>query len=144
MSTQTQTQTDLMKRTLRRMLDEVLNLSNLDALVDFYDADMLWHGPGGKEIVGLEELKEMIGGYLAAFPDLRMSVTRQVAEGDLLCTHWLMLGTNDGALGEIPATGKSIEMEGIAISRFEGSKIVEEWEHFDELGMLQQIGVVES
>jgi predicted ester cyclase len=44
----------------------------------------------------------------------------------------------------IPPTGKQVKVSGITIDRLEGGKIVEEWGSFDQLGMLQQIGVIPS
>ena len=41
-----------------------------------------------------------------------------------------------------PPTGKQATFTGIFISRMAGGQIAEEWEHFDQLGMLQQLGVV--
>ena len=51
-------------------------------------------------------------------------------------------GTHQGALMGIDPTEKQIELKGITIHRFEGDKIVEEWERYDNLGMMQQLGVV--
>ena len=79
---------------------------------------------------------------LTAFPDLHFTVEQQVAEGNLICTRWRATGTHHGPLEDIEPTGKGIDITGQIISRFEGTKIAEEWEVFDELRMLQQIGVV--
>ena len=84
----------------------------------------------------------MIQGYLTAFPDLRMTVEQQIVEGNLIVNRWRATGTHDGPLEDIEPTGKSINMTGTLVSRFEGTKIAEEWENFDELGMLQQIGAI--
>ena len=84
----------------------------------------------------------MIQGYLTAFPDLQMTVERQVVEGDLITNHWTATGTHDGPLEDIEPTGKTINISGLVIARFQGAKIAEEWEVFDELRMLQQIGAV--
>jgi len=42
----------------------------------------------------------------------------------------------------IAATEEQIELKGIIIHRIEGDKIAEEWERYDNLGMMQQLGVV--
>jgi hypothetical protein len=46
--------------------------------------------------------------------------------------------------GEIPASGKKVDIRGLLIARFARGKVVEEVELFDELRMLRQIGVIES
>ena len=72
---------------------------------------------------GLVELREMIQGYLTAFPDLEMTVERQVVEGDLITNRWTVTGTHDGPLEDMEPTGKTINISGLIISRFEGGKI---------------------
>ena len=51
-------------------------------------------------------------------------------------------GTHQGELMGIAPTEKQIELKGITIHRFEGDKIAEEWERYDNLGLMQQLGVV--
>ena len=79
----------------------------------------------------------MIEGYLTAFPDLHMSVEQRVVEGNLISTRWNVTGTHDGPLGDIEPTGKKIGIAGQLTMRFEGTKIAEEREVFDEVAMLK-------
>jgi len=143
MATERQTQTDRMKRVIRNMVERAINAGHLDAVDEAYSPDVRWHGPGGREIRGRDGLKEMISGYRHAFPDLRMTIERQVAEGDALASEWRCTGTHRGPLDEIEPTGREVDVRGHVMSRFEGGRIVEEFEVFDELEMLRQIGVVE-
>ena len=106
-----------------------------------FTEDFTWH-LGAHDLTGLDQVREMIQGYLTAFPDLRMTVEQQIVEGNLIVNRWRATGTHDGPLEDIEPTGKSINMTGTLVSRFEGTKIAEEWENFDELGMLQQIGAI--
>jgi predicted ester cyclase len=57
-------------------------------------------------------------------------------------TCWRAIGTHTGELLGIPPTGKPVDVTGIWIDRVQGGKIVEEWGVSDQLGMLQQVGVV--
>ena len=142
MSTQEQTQAEAMRRTIDRVVDEMLNNKNLDAISECYTEGFIWHGPGGRKHPGHAATREMVGGYLTAFPDLRFTLQQLLIDGDKTAGYFRATGVHDGPLGDIPATGKSIDITGLVISRFEGTKIAEEWEVFDELAMLQQIGVV--
>ena len=128
--------------THHRAFNEVVNGRNLDLLSQLCTDGYVYHGPGGVDLRGVDELREMIGGYLAAFPDLHMAVEQVVVEGDLISTRWRVTGTHDGPLDNIEPTGKKIDISGQVIMRFEGSKIAEEWESFDEMAMLQQIGAM--
>ena len=144
MSTQPTTEAEGMRRTTKRFIEDVLNGLNLDLLPQFLTEDFSWHGPGGRNIDGIDGIREMIQGYLTAFPDLQMTIEQQVVEGDLITNRWRVKGTHDGPLEDFESTGKKIDITGLIISRFEGGKIAEEWEVFDELLMLQQIGAVQE
>ena len=126
--------------THHRAFNEVVNGRNLDLLPQLCTQDYVYHGPGGLELKGVDQLREMIEGYLTAFPDLHMTVEHRVAEGNLIATRWSLTGTHDGPLEDIEATGKKINISGQLVMRFEGPKIAEEWEVFDEMAMLKQIG----
>jgi predicted ester cyclase len=79
-----------------------------------------------------------------AFPDARVTVEDQIAEGDKVVDRWTATGTPTGDLMGVPPTGRRIEVSGITISRFAGGKIVEDWYQGDDLGMMQQLGVIPS
>jgi steroid delta-isomerase-like uncharacterized protein len=129
-----------MRLTHYRAFNEVVNGRNLDLLSQLCTEDYAYHGPGGLELRGVDQLREMIAGYFTAFPDLHMSVEQRVVEGNLISTRWNVTGTHDGPLDGIEPTGKKIDIPGQLTMRFEGARIAEEWEVFDEVAMLKQIG----
>ena len=63
-------------------------------------------------------------------------------EGNLIATRWSLTATHDGPLGDIEPTGNKVNISGQLIMRFEGPRVAEEWESFDEVAMLKQIGVM--
>jgi len=125
-----------------RVFNEVLNGRNLELLPQLCTQDYVYHGPGGLELEGIDQLRGMIEGYFTAFPDMHMEVEQRVVEGNLISTRWRVTGTHDGPLDGIEATGEKIDISGQLIMRFEGTKIAEEWEVFDQLAMLKQIGAI--
>ena len=64
------------------------------------------------------------------------------AEGDRVVVRFTAKGTHKGDLMGVAPSGKPIVVTGISIVRIAGGKIVEEWESFDQLGMMQQIGAI--
>lgn len=82
------------------------------------------------------------GMFMSAFPDTKMTVEQQIAEGDKVVTRWKAQGTHKGELMGIPPTGKQVTVTGISIERIVGGMIVESWEEFDQMGMMQQLGVI--
>ena len=91
---------------------------------------------------GPESFKQFVSSYLSAFPDLHYTIEDQIAEGDRVVTRWTAVGTHKGELMGIPPTGQQAVVTGITINRFVGEKVVEGWNNWDGLGMMQQLGVV--
>lgn len=115
-------------------------LKNLDILEEVYAADLVWHEPD-QDVQGLEEARRFFGMYKIAFPDLHATVEDVIAEGDKVVTRWTVRGTHQGETEEFgPPTGRQVEIEGVTIHRIEGGKIVEEWERYDNLSVMQQLG----
>jgi steroid delta-isomerase-like uncharacterized protein len=129
------------KALVRRVFD-IVNQKNLDAADEVIAADYVYTAPGTPEMRGPEGFKQLIGGYVSAFPDLQMTILDLVAEGDKVVTRWSATGTHRGELMGIAPTGKRATVVGMVMSRCVGGKIAEEVEVFDTLGMLQQLGVV--
>ncbi len=63
------------------------------------------------------------------------------AEGDRVAIRWTATATHTGELMGIPATGKSVSMNGIMIDRWVNGKVAEHWEQLDMMGLMQQLGV---
>jgi steroid delta-isomerase-like uncharacterized protein len=118
------------------------NQQNLDAFDEVYSVDAVWHEPD-QDLQGLEEIKQFSGVYWQAFPDLSFTAEDVIAaEGDKVVTRWTARGTHQGEIEELgPLTGRHVELKAITIHRIEDSKIVEEWEQYDNLGFLQQLGL---
>jgi predicted ester cyclase len=114
---------------------------NLDILNEVYTPDAVWHLPD-QDLRSVEEMKQYITRYLTAFPDGNVTVEDEIAEGDKVVNRFTIRGTHQGEVEEFgPPTGRQMEQKGMAISRIEGGKIVEEWQIFDNLGMMQQLGL---
>ena len=116
-------------------------LDNPDVLDEVYASDLVWHEPD-QDVRGSEEAKRFVDTYKTAFPDLHATVEDVIAEGDRVVTRWTMRGTHRGEIEEFgPPTGRQIELKGITIHRIEDGKIVEEWERYDNLSAMQQLGL---
>jgi steroid delta-isomerase-like uncharacterized protein len=117
-------------------------LDNPDILEEIYAADLVWHEPD-QDLRGYEEARQFVSMYKTAFPDLNVTVEDAIAEGDKVVTRYTVHGTHQGEIEEFgPPTGRQLELEGITIHRIENGKIVEEWERYDNLDILQQLGLV--
>lgn len=113
-------------------------------LDEFVAADFVDHNPSPGFTPNLEGLKQAYEHFLAAGPDGYHVIEDMIAEGDKVMTRVSAYGTHTGELFGIAPTGKQVRMTGIAVHRIVNGKIVEHWSELDNLGLMQQLGVVPS
>ncbi len=130
------------KAIVRRLYDEVFNKGNLSAADEILAPNYSLHDPAAPKFAGgRQAYKRFQARYLKAFPDHRITVEDQIAEGNKVVTRWVARGTHRGDLQGIRPTGKRVTVTGITISRISRGKIAEDWQNWDSLGLLQQLGV---
>ena len=91
--------------------------------------------------LSIEGFKHMMSGLLAAFPDLHLTIDDQIGAGDKVATRWSAEGTNSGPFGTVPATGRRVRVNGLILDRVADGKVIERWEQWDQMGMMQQLGL---
>ncbi len=123
---------------VRRLADEAFNGRNWEVFDDLHDPTGLVHRGGAS--VSPAEIKAVHRDRLEAFPDLRWTIERQLEDGEFVTTHATWHGTHLGTYQGIPATGKAVSGEVIAIRRVVDGRIVETWAVADTLRVLEQIG----
>jgi steroid delta-isomerase-like uncharacterized protein len=129
------------KRLVQRWFDAVWNRGREDTVDQLMAPDALVHGLG-EAIRGPAAFKRFHAAYREAFPDVRIDVEDLVAEGDKVAFRWSATATHRGASLGFAATNRNVRFEGMGIIRVQNGKLVEGWNTFDQLGMLQQLGVV--
>ena len=130
------------KAQFRRFIEEVENQRNVDVVDEFFAADYVDHNPPPFGEPGIEGFKQALGMFFSAFPDLHVAVEDLIAEGDKVMSRMTTRGTHQGELMGIAPTGKQIAIAEIHIVRYSGGKVVEHWGMEDNLGMMQQLGVI--
>ena len=120
---------------------EALNQRDLAAFYELITPGIVLHN-ASMTIQGLEAYKQFVSMYFAAFPDLHFTVEDIIAEGDEVVVRTTGMGTHKGDLMGIAPTGKQVTVSAINIIRVVNGKAVEEWLNNDDLGLLQQLGVV--
>jgi steroid delta-isomerase-like uncharacterized protein len=130
-------------KALARRWADIFAQGNLDLVDEIYASDFVGHDPAMPEDMrGVEGAREFYSLYQSAFPDAEITIEDQIAEGDMVVTRWTGRGTHRGDLMGVPPSGNRVEVAGITISRIEGGKVTEEWDNYDALGMMQQIGAI--
>src|SRR6266513_654438 len=130
------------KALARRAFEEILSQGKFELAEQLYARDFVNHGI--HRDAGLEEDQAALKGWHQAFPDIAIVPEKLIAEGDLVAIYWIARGTNTGTGNGLPATGKKGELAGITIWRIVDGKIREEWSAFDQLSMMQQLGLLPS
>ena len=80
--------------------------------------------------------------YHSAFPDINFAVEKQGAEGDMAVTRWTAGGTHRGEFMGVPPSGRQIEVSGMSMDRISVGRIVDNWNNWEALEMMRQIGVI--
>lgn len=128
---------------LRRYYDEVVNQGNLATVDEVIAVDYVTHhndpanlppGPAG--------VKTFVTATRQGFPDLKLTVDQVFGAGDQVASMWTMEGTNTGEWFGNPASGKHVRWTAISITRFADGKIAEDWYNFDQISLLQQLGII--
>ncbi len=122
--------------------EDFWNKQNITAFEKYFTADFIVHNANGDQ--NYEQYKELCKAYFKAFPDINITTNDLVAEGDKVVKVWTANCTHKGEIMGIPATGNKIVVKGIEVFRIEDGKILELWASMDNLGMMQQLGVIPS
>ena len=133
---------DQNKAIARRAFEEILSRGRFELAAQLYAKDFVNHGI--HRDATLDEDQAALKGWHQAFPDISIVPEKLIAEGDLVTVYWIARGTNTGTGNDLPATGKTVVVAGITIWRIVDGKIKEEWSAFDQLSMLQQLGLIQG
>lgn len=96
------------------------NAHDLDAIMAFFTEDCVFEmprgpAPGGRRLVGLDEVREGIRSRLGGIPDVRYDDDRHWVCGDRGVSEWIIRGTQ--------RTGAPIEVRGCDLFEFSGGRI---------------------
>jgi hypothetical protein len=127
------------KAIFRRYTEEVGTRGNLELVDEIFDRYIAPQPDGSALERGPEDVKRFHREWRSAFPDIRIGVEDQVAEGDKVVSRITIRGTHQRAFRGMAPTGEEIELKGVSIFRFspEG-KVVESWDSYDQLSLMRQ------
>src|SRR5690242_15877410 len=130
----TQTDRDIGKR----WFEEVWNKGRREMIAELLAPDGVLH-EGGVDSVGPDGFYAFFDRMNAALTEIQVTIQDTIAEGDRVCVRWTCTARHTGDGLGIPATGKRITVTGISIIRVSNGKMLEGWQNWDMLGMIEQI-----
>ena len=102
--------------------------------------------PGDVRVEGKEAVTGYAMSWLNAFPDAKITIHTEIADGDWVAQRFTFEGTHDGVLnspaGEIPPTHRRLSGRGAQIFRVEGQVVVETQLYFDQVQVMTQLGLM--
>ena len=127
------------KAIFRRYVEEVTNRGNLEIADEIFGRYIAHQSDGSTLERGPEDVKRFTEEYRSAFPDWRVSIDEQIAEGDKVVNRVTLRGTHQRQFRDMAPTGNEVELKAVTIFRFsEEGKVVETWDYFDQLRLMRQ------
>jgi len=126
---------------------EAFNDADWERFTATCSRDVVYEEKGSNRTVkGIDAVLEAAKGWRAAFPDVRGKIFHSTAAGTTAALEITWMGTHSGPLdlpsGTLPATGKSVEFDGVQVFIVEGGKVQHMRHYLDLLTMLSQVGAL--
>ena len=130
---------------MHRWFQEVWNEGKVATIHELLSPDAIGKGQTGQsDIHGPTDFVPFVERIRGAFPDIQVTIEDGFASSDKVVVRWSAAMTHTGDHLGMPATGKQVRITGITIARFRDGQVIEGWDNWDQLGMLQQIGAYQQ
>jgi predicted ester cyclase len=130
--------------TVRHYYEEIFNQGHMDRIAEFVDASFTNHDhpPGFTPPRGVEGASMFWNMVRGAFPDMHVDIEIIIAEDDLVCEHSVINATHGGDWMGVAPTGKPVKWDMTNLYKLSGGKITDRWGAFDQMAIMQQMGVL--
>lgn len=130
------------KKLISKYINEIINTGNVDLIDNFIAPDYSEVHDGKRYPIGIDGAREHILGVRKTYPDLKLTIDNQIAEGDWVATCITVQGTHKGEWSGIRPTGKILKYTGVNIDRIKNGKIIEHGGAANMLGPLLEAGAI--
>ena len=122
--------------------DEIINKGNLGLFNDSnFTKNVVMHA-SPVDVVGIDSARAYYANFVTGFSNISFTIKDVFGQGNKLVKHWNFKGTHSGVFFGIPATRKTVNLDGVTLVRMENGKIAEERDFFDNLEFSQQLGLI--
>ena len=129
-------------KALIRQLADRINAKDLENALTLFSPTYVEHAAWPGMPAGIEAVRAYFSMLFAGFPDVHATILELIADEDKVVLRASSEGTHTGPFIGIPPTGKHARWSFIDISRIADGKIVEHWNETDQMGLMQQLGLV--
>lgn len=123
---------------MRRFLEASI-ADDPSSYLDLLAPDFVAHVSGGLDREGFIQHTNF---FNMAFNDKQVNILDIISEGEKVVARIIWQGTHAGNFMGLPPTGKRVEVEAYIVERLDNGKSVEHWSLFDQMSMMQQLGVI--
>lgn len=124
------------KETMRRIVDEILNGGDLDAINELVHVDYV---DGYADVRGRDGYREIVMAVRRAFPDFQLTIEDTVSEGEKVVGRFTFRGTHQGDFMGIPPTGKQVEFPAMGLLHFKDGQMIRRWNISDPQDAIEQL-----
>jgi steroid delta-isomerase-like uncharacterized protein len=126
---------------MRRWFQEVWNEGRVQTIYDLLDENISGWGQDvpGVEIRKPADFVALYNRLHGAFPDMKITVEDGFGADDKVVVRWSGVMTHTGDHLGMPATNRKVRITGITIARIANGKIVQGWDNWDQLALMQQV-----
>ena len=126
---------------VRRVL-ELIDERRLDEAFELYAIDYVYHGPGSQGLRGRDGIRGLWEVFLDGFPDLRSTIEDMFSARDKVVLRWRIEGSHTGKFRGVAPTNRKIALSVTEVFRMADGQLVEAWDQYDRLDLMQQIGAI--
>lgn len=122
--------------------DEIMNRRKLEMFNDSnFTKNVIMHASPA-DVIGIDSARAYYANFLTGFSNITFTIKDVFGQGEKLVKYWNFKGTHTGDFFGIPATGKTVELDGTTLVRMQDGKIAEERDFYDNLEFMQQLGLI--
>ena len=131
-----------LKAKVRRIVYEAWNKGNTDVIDKLYSTDVVLHRTSSSTIKGLKANKRRLENRRILYPDIEFTIDEIIVKENTVMLLWTCKGTQTGQLqtSSLKPINKHFRLTGCYFFHFEEGKVVEEWDIYDRLNLMQQLG----
>ncbi|PJB19629.1 MAG: hypothetical protein CO117_03945 [Flavobacteriaceae bacterium CG_4_9_14_3_um_filter_33_16] len=121
--------------------DDVINKGDINQInTSHFDENVI--GVSSPEnMVGIEAFKAYYQNFLTGFSERIFEIVNVFGQNDNIMKHWRFKGKHTGDFFGIPATEKSVNIEGVTLVKMKNGKILQEQDFMDNSIFLMQLGL---